>query len=56
MKNEIKSVLAKTFASEHGLRPGQVEHYCRTGRIPGARFDRVLWNWVLYPPVKLLVR
>lgn len=58
-RHEIRtgcSVLARSFAVSHGLRIEQVIRYCETGRIPGARFDRVLWQWVLYPPVKLLIR
>lgn len=51
-----RGVLARNFALSHGLRIEQVVHYCRTGRIAGARFDRVLWQWVLFPPVKLLIR
>lgn len=56
--NEIRSgrpVLARSFAVSHGLRVGQVIHYCRTGKIAGARFDRELWQWVVYPPFKLLI-
>ena len=49
-------ILARNFAVNHGLRFEQVVHLCETGRISDARFDRILWNWVLYLPVKLLVR
>ena len=49
-------VLARSFAVNHGLRIEQVIRYCETGRILGARFDRVLWQWVLQLPVKLLIR
>jgi len=49
-------ILARSFARNHGLRVEQIIHYCETGRIQGARFDRTLWQWVLYPPVKLLIR
>ena len=55
-KENIKPVLARSYAIAHGLRVGQVIHYCRTGKIIDARFDRDLWQWVLYPPVKLLIR
>ena len=51
-----RSVLARSFAVSHGLRIEQVIRYCETGRIPGGRFDRVLWQWVLQLPVKLLSR
>lgn len=57
--HEIRSgspVLARSFAVSHGLRIGQVIRNCESGRIPGARFDRELWQWVVYPPVKLLIR
>lgn len=57
--NEVQSgspVLARNFAISHGLRIEQVIRYCETGKIPGARFDRVLWQWVVYPPIKLLIR
>lgn len=50
------AVLARSFAVRHGLRIEQVIRYCESGKIPGARFDRVLWQWVLYPPFKLLIR
>lgn len=50
-----KPVLARSFAVSHGLRVGQVIHYCRTGKIAGARFDRELWQWVVYPPFKLMI-
>ncbi|MEQ1720354.1 MAG: hypothetical protein ABL887_04490 [Nitrosomonas sp.] len=56
-RNEsCKPVLARSYAVAYGLRVGQVIHYCRTGKISGARFDRDLWQWVLYPPIKLLIR
>ena len=51
-----RPVLARSFAVSHGLRVGQVIHYCRTGKIAGARFDRELWQWVVYPPFKFLIR
>lgn len=57
-RNEIRTgrfVLARSFASSRGLRVDQVIRYCEAGKIPGARFDRVLWQWVLYPPFKLLI-
>ncbi len=56
--NEARSsnpVLARSFAISRGLRIAQVIRYCERGKIPGARFDRVLWQWVVYPPVKLLI-
>lgn len=56
-KHEFQSfspVLARSFAVSHGLRVSQVIRYCESGKIPGARFDRVLWQWVLYPPIKLV--
>ncbi|MBX3617479.1 hypothetical protein [Nitrosomonas sp.] len=51
-----RPVLARSFAASHGLSVGQFIHYCRTGKITGARFDRHLWQWVVYPPCKLLIR
>ena len=50
-KENIRPVLARSYAAAHGLRVGQVIHYCRTGKISGARFDRDLWQWVLHPPI-----
>lgn len=50
-----RAVLARNFAIKHGLRIEQVIRYCESGKIPGARFDRELWQWVVYPPVKLLI-
>lgn len=38
-----------------GLRVGQLAHYCRLGRIEGAVFDRVLWQWRIYPPARLVL-
>lgn len=48
-------VLARTFASSRGIRIERVIRYCETGRIPNARFDRILWQWVIYPPFRLLI-
>lgn len=56
-KHEVQAdspVLARNFAISRGLRVSQVIRYCESGKIPGARFDRVLWQWVLYPPIKLI--
>ncbi len=50
-----RAVLARSFAVRRGLRIEQVIRYCESGKIPGARFDRELWQWVVYPPVKLLI-
>lgn len=55
-KENIMPVLARSYAVSHGFRVGRFIHYCRTGKVSGARFDRDLWQWVLYPPVKLLIR
>lgn len=49
-------ILARSFAVNHGFRVEQIIRYCETGRIQGACFDRTLWQWVLYPPVRLLIR
>ncbi|MBX3631211.1 MAG: hypothetical protein KF908_15175 [Nitrosomonas sp.] len=49
-------VLARNFAESHGIRIDRFIHYCETGRVSGARFDKVLWQWVVYLPVKLLSR
>lgn len=49
-----RPILARNFAENHGLRIDRFIRYCEAGRVSGARFDRVLWQWVVYPPVKLL--
>ena len=49
-----RGILARNFALNHGLRLNQVVHYCRTGQIVKVKFDRVLWNWVIFEPVKLI--
>lgn len=43
------------FSKMTGIRTGQLAHYCRLGRIEGAKFDRVLWQWRIYPPAKLVL-
>lgn len=43
-----------TFAMQTGIRKAQLLHYCRTGRIVGAVFDRVSWRWRIYAPAKLI--
>ena len=42
------------FAEKTGIRIGQLLHYCRIGRIEGARFDRMLWQWRIHAPARLL--
>lgn len=44
-----------TLSLQTGVRKGQLAHYCRIGRIEGARFDRSLWQWRIYPPAKLIM-
>ena len=44
-----------TFAHVSGLSKGQIVHYCRKGRIEGAKFDRVTWQWRIYSPARLLL-
>jgi hypothetical protein len=45
---------AATFAKLAGLSKGQVVYYCQKGRIDGAKFDRITWQWRIYPPARLL--
>lgn len=51
----VPGVSLSTFSERTGVRVGQLAHYCRIGRIEGARFDRKLWQWRIYPPAKLLL-
>lgn len=51
-----RGTLARNFALNHGLRLDQVIHYCRTGQIVKVKFDRVLWNWVIFEPAKLILK
>jgi hypothetical protein len=55
-KRNDNFVLARSFAIRHGFSVEQIIRYCETGKIQGACFDRILWQWVLYPPVRLLIR
>lgn len=45
---------AKTFAQLHGIRVGCIEHYCRTGKIIGAKIHPITKGWWIYAPAKLL--
>lgn len=51
-----RATLARNFALSHGLRFGQVIHFCRTEQIVKVKFDRVLWNWVIFEPEKLILK
>jgi len=51
----VDGVSLAAFSMQTGLRVGQLAHYCRLGRIDGARFDRVLWAWRICPPAKLVL-
>jgi hypothetical protein len=51
--NQGISLLA--FSSQTGIRVGQLAHYCRIGRIQGARFNRILWQWRIHAPAKLVI-
>ena len=50
-----EGVSLATFSRQTGIRVGQLAHYCRLGRIEGAQFDRVLWQWRIHSPAKLLL-
>lgn len=54
MSQQKTGMSLQTFAEKTGIRIGQLAHYCRTGRIEGARFDRKLWQWRIYAPARLL--
>ncbi len=43
------------FSLQTGVRVGQLAHYCRLGRIEGARFDLVLWQWRIHAPARLVL-
>jgi hypothetical protein len=42
------------FSLQSGVSVDLLLHYCRKGRIEGARFDRTLWQWRIHAPAKLL--
>ncbi|OIQ87533.1 hypothetical protein GALL_305830 [mine drainage metagenome] len=48
-------VSLSTFSQRTGVRVEQLLHYCRVGRIEGARFDHKLWQWRIHAPAKLIV-
>jgi hypothetical protein len=52
---QVEGVSLSTFSLQTGIRVGQLSHYCRLGRIEGARFDRVLWQWRIHAPAKLIL-
>lgn len=52
MSNRCYSLDA--FSRITGIRKSQLLHYCRKGRIEGAKFDHVLWQWRIYPPARLV--
>ena len=43
-----------TFSRMTGIRKGQLEYYCRKGRIEGARFNRTIWQWRIFFPARLI--
>jgi len=55
LNHPLQGVSLVTFSLQTGVRVGQLAHYCRLGRIEGARFDRTLWHWRIYPPAKLVM-
>jgi hypothetical protein len=48
------AVSVNTFADRLGLSVGKIQHYCRIGRILGARQHPLTKRWWIYPPAKLL--
>jgi len=55
LQHPQKGISLDTFSRMTGIRKSQLEHYCRKGRIGGARFDRVLRQWRIFPPAKLIM-
>lgn len=54
MSRQKTGMSLQAFSAQTGIRVGQLAHYCRTGRIEGAKFDPYLWQWRIYPPARLL--
>lgn len=52
----LRGVSLDSFSLQTGIRKGKLLHYCRTGRIQGAEFNRKLWAWRIYPPAKLVFK
>lgn len=40
----------RQFAELTGLREAQLQHYCRAGKIIGARKHPLTKKWWIYPP------
>ena len=40
----------RQFSEQTGLREAQLQHYCRTGKIIGARKHPLTKKWWIYPP------
>lgn len=53
MSRQKVGVSLQAFSAQTGIRVGQLAHYCRTGRIEGAKFEPYLWQWRIYPPARL---
>ena len=45
----------RTFAERNGMRVSQVIHFCRLGRLTGARKHPYTKQWWIYPPAKLVL-
>lgn len=44
----------RAFAERHGLSVQRMQHYCRQGKVFGARLHPLTKQWWIYPPAKLL--
>ncbi len=49
-------VSVRKFAERLGVSEALILHYCRRGRIWGARKHPLTKKWWIYPPAKLLPR
>jgi hypothetical protein len=55
MSRSLPGVSLSAFSLQTGIRVGQLAHYCRIGRIEGARFNRTLWQWRIHSPARLVM-
>ena len=51
--SQSEGVSLRRFSESSGLRENLVRHYCRTGKIIGARKHPLTKKWMIYPPAKL---
>ena len=53
-KPNSPGISLEEFSSQTGIRKALLLHYCRKGRIEGALFDRISWQWRIHAPVRFI--